>query len=218
MPGIISRRRASIPAGIALSMLLAAALAPTLGCDGRSRRASARLRTANTQLEAQVESLTSRVDELKAAVSRAETETNRRDGALAHAPLVTTLSVSSMSGFEPGSSADTTIAEVHVGALDGRHRPVQLVGTLEVQLLRPVAGGDPLLLARTTLDAGQVRDAWRQALIGPTYLAPVELTRDALPDDGPVIVHVFHEDARTGRRLEAIGALNRSSTEPAGQH
>ena len=179
---------------------------PLLGCDGASRRASARLRTENASLQRQIEGLEARTRELEAAVT-AKTSGSSPELTAINTPQVATLSVSSMSGFEPGDTPDSTILEVHVQASDGRQRPIQLVGPLEAQILRPVQGEPPQVLADIRLDPTQVRDAWRGGMFGATYLVPVPLSTIDLPADSPLLVHIFFDDARTGRRLESTGSV-----------
>lgn len=182
-------------------------------CDTRSRRASARLRTENAHLEQQVDVLSTRVQELEAALATTESDQGLSAGALAMSPLPVQLQIASISGFEPGDSEDRIIAEVHITAHDGLGRPVQLVGPIEVQVLRPVEGGEPVLLGRLDLDPHEVRRAWRQGLVGATYLAQVDLEAADVEPGSFVLTHVFHQDARTDRRLETAGALNRPSAD-----
>lgn len=179
---------------------------PLLGCDGASRRASARLRTENAALHRQIDGLEARTRELEGSLL-ATTAGTTLELTAAESPQVATLLVSPMSGFEPGDTPGMTVLEVHVQASDGRQRPIQLVGPLEAQVLRPMPGGAPRVLADITLDPAQVRDAWRGGMFGATYLVPVPLSIADLPSDAPLLVHVFHDDARTGRRLESTGSV-----------
>jgi hypothetical protein len=179
---------------------------PLLGCDGASRRASARLRTENAALHRQIEGLDARTRELEASLNADVTGSSPELAAI-DTPQVATLSISSMSGFEPGDTPGTTVLEVHVQASDGRQRPIQLIGPLEAQILRPVPGGTPQVLADITLNPAEVRDAWRGGMFGATYLMPVLLSTSDLPSGVPLLVHVFHDDARTGRRLESTGSV-----------
>ena len=195
-------------------MLASLAAAVLCGCDASSRRASARLRTENASLMDQVAALEARQRELEATVlASAEHPT---DGTISvEMPQVATLEVSPISGFEPGDTPESLILEVHVSAADGRQRPIQLVGELEAQVLRPVPGESPRLLADRVLSPAQVRDAWRGGLFGATYLVPIELAAADVPANAPLLIHVFHTDARTGRELEASGGVAHSaSTDP----
>lgn len=183
------------------------------GCDGRSRRASAALRTENAALERQVQSLQDRQIELEASLAAVATEREMDLDALSQMPQVAGLTISPLSGFEPEADPATLRLEVHVAAQDGRQRPIQLVGPLEAQVLRPVPGRSPRLLAKTSLDPAAVRDAWRGGLLGATYRIDLTVPTADINPDTPVLVHVFHTDARTGRALEATSSVaHRPST------
>ncbi|MDP6479548.1 MAG: hypothetical protein QGI75_05835 [Phycisphaerales bacterium] len=192
------------------SLLVFASLAAVLscsGCDSRSRRASARLRTENALLLQQIDALESRQRELKASLQAIDAESPTRTKASAEVPQVATITVSSMSGFEPGETEDGMVLEVHVQATDGKQRPIQLVGPLEAQVLRPVPGEPPQLLVDLKLDPEAVREAWRSSLFGATYLIPIPMATSDVQPDMPLLVHVFHDDLRTARRLEASGTV-----------
>jgi len=187
-------------------------LGASIGCDTKSRTASARLRTENAALNKHVDALEARQRELEASIQTADAGPDAVRNAAALGPQVATLAVSPMSGFEPGNTPDTLILEVHVQATDGRQRPIQLVGSLEAQVLRPVPGAAPELVADVRLDAKAVRDAWRSSLFGATYLIPVPLDAADVAADSPLLVHVFHDDLRTGRQLEATGGVSHHSS------
>ncbi len=188
-----------------VDVLLVASLIIVAGCDARSRRASARLRTENAALEQHVESLEARTRELEGTLEAMESDQDLKVGTAVHAPQVATLTVSALSGFEPGTTPEDVVLEVHVQATDGRQRPIQLVGPLEAQILRPRPNEAPEVLADLTLDPAAVRDAWRSSMFGSTYLMPITMGRPE--SEQPLIVHVFHEDLRTGRRLECSGNI-----------
>ncbi len=190
-----------------LLVLLALMVTPLDGCGGASRRASARLRTENAGLLRQIDGLEARTRELEAGLLAAEQEQHRSSGQLTAAPRLATITVSPMSGFEPGNSADTKTLEVHVQATDGLNRPIQLVGPIEAQVLRPVPGAEPEVVASTTLSPTEVRDAWRGGLFGTTYLVPVSLQAASLTPHKTLLVHIFHEDLTTGQRVEGTGGI-----------
>ncbi len=188
-------------------LTLAVLVTLSAGCDTRSRRASARLRTENAAMQQQVTALQARTQELETGLRAAERASGEIAGTRIAAPRVTTLAVSPLSGFEPGEQPDTTLLEVHVTATDGRQRPVQLVGPLQAQVLRPIPNAAPEVLADVTLSPEMVRDAWRGSLFGATYLIPVSITSENIPDSVPLLVHVFHDDLTTGHHLEATGGV-----------
>jgi len=199
--------------GRGVGIVVLAGLIATAGCDTRSRRAPPRLRTENAALEQTIQSLEARNRELEGTLNAIETEAAMAPGTASQAPQVATLAVSPMSGFEPGAASGEVILEVHVEATDGRQRPIQLVGPLEAQVLRPRPDSPPEVLADVTLDPAAVRNAWRSSLFGSTYLVPITMLQPET--DQPLLVHVFHNDLRTGRRLECTGSVtHQPSTEP----
>jgi len=187
--------------------LLAVVLVASAGCDARSRKASARLRTENAALQQQIAALQARTRELEAGLRSLEVDAGEAPGTRVTAPRVAAIAVSPMTGFEPGEQPGTTTLEVHVTATDGRQRPVQLVGPLRAQVLRPVPDAAPEVLAEIVLEPETVRDAWRGGLFGATYLVPVSLASEDIPTSVPILVHVFHDDLATGSRLEATGGV-----------
>ncbi|MCH2142683.1 MAG: hypothetical protein MK077_06780 [Phycisphaerales bacterium] len=198
---------------LAAGIIFIAATVLLTSCDGRSRRASAKLRSENAALHREVEALQDRQVELEASLTALATEQGGNRGAAAQTPQVAGLTISPLSGFEPGEGPDALRLEIHVAAQDGRQRPIQLVGPLEAQVLRPVPGRSPVVLATTKLDPTAVRDAWRGGLLGATYRVDVMLDTASIEPDTPVLVHVFHTDARTGRSLEATSSVaHRPST------
>ncbi len=193
--------------GIASTMMLTAMLL-LAGCDGRSRRASARLRTENAAMQQQIETLQARETELEATLAMVESQHEVNAEALGQMPQVAGLVVSPLSGFEPTNDDTSLRLELHVSAQDGRQRPIQLVGSMEAQVLRPVPGRSPEVIATTTLSPSQVRDAWRGGLMGATYRIDVPVQAASIAPDTPVLVHIFHTDARTGRQLETTASVS----------
>ena len=100
--------------------------------------------------------------------------------------------------------------QILVGSVDGRNRPVQLAGTLEVQVLCPRSGNAPELVGSTTLEGPQLRDAWRGGLLGVHWLVEVPIHKGATLDD--LLVHVRYVDMRTGRTLSTSGSIRPSGS------
>jgi hypothetical protein len=180
-------------------LLAGAALVLATGCTGGMRRANARLRTDNARLQDTVEALQLQRTGLEAQL-QAALASNPDSSVHAMVPQVATISISPMSGLDP-SPHDGPVLQIHVVALDGRGRPIQLAGPLEATLLQPVSGQSPRVLASTRLDVAAARDAWRGGPLGTTWLVDVPLP-DNLPDE-PLLIHVEHRDLRTDRVLRA---------------
>ncbi|MCH2140287.1 MAG: hypothetical protein MK100_04545 [Phycisphaerales bacterium] len=173
------------------------------GCDSRSRRASARLRTENDDLKRQVEGLEARQAELEASLLASEQTNASVPGTRVESPRLAHLSISPLSGYETG---ETTHLEIHLTAADGRQRPIQLHGPIEAQVLRPVSGGTPELVSSIDMTTADVRDAWRGGILGATYLIELPVPEPS-GESTAWIVHIFHDDLHTGRRLEASGPI-----------
>ena len=101
--------------GIAATMMLTAMLL-LAGCDGHSRRASARLRTENAAMQQQIETLQARQTELEATLATVESEHEVNAEALGQMPQVAGLMVSPLSGFEPTDDDASLRLELHVSA------------------------------------------------------------------------------------------------------
>jgi hypothetical protein len=185
---------------IPLRLLLAgAAIVATTGCTGGMRRANARLREENAGLQDSVAALGLQLAERDVQL-HAATLANPNASEEALVPQVASIAISPLSGLDP-SPSHGPVLQIHVVAIDGRSRPIQLAGPMEVQVLQPVAGQPPQLLAGTSLTAAQARDAWRGGPMGPTWLIDVPLPK-GMPNDG-VLISIEHTDLRTNRVLRA---------------
>ena len=159
---------------IASRLLLAgAALVLAAGCSGGMRRANARLRTENATLEDTVATLKQQHIELNAQL-QAAVASSPEPPIQALVPQVATIAISPMSGLDPTPSAGPVL-QLHVVALDGRGRPIQLAGPLDAQVLQPVVGQPPVVLAAMALNLAEARDAWRGGPLGTTWLIEVPL-------------------------------------------
>ena len=167
------------------------------------RKANARLRDENAALQDAVAALNLQQSELEGqlhAATQAAPEATTDAAMTAMIPQVAAISLSGMSGLDPSPPSDTAVLQLHVTAVDGRGRPIQLVGALEAQVLRPVPEAAPQLVAATRLDPSQVREAWRGGPLGTTWLIEVPLPQDATQQ--PLLLHVQYDDLRTGRSLQ----------------
>jgi len=180
-------------------LLAGATLVLATGCTGGMRRANARLRTDNAQLQDTVAALRLKQTELEAQLQRAG-ELNPARSLQALVPQVAAIAISPLSGLDP-SPPGGPVLQIHVVAVDGRGRPIQLAGPLEAQVLEPISGQSPRVLASIRLDAAGAHDAWRGGPLGATWLIDVPLPAD-LPAE-PLLIHVEHRDLRTDRVLRA---------------
>ena len=178
-----------------LALATAALLvAHAAGCaSGAQRRANARLRDDNATLHAQVEALTLQVSALQ---SRAATH-ERPSIDPAALPQLGAIAISPSSGLDPTPAGDTPVLQLLVTALDSRARPIQLAGTLDVQVYVPRADEAPLLVGSVHLDHDALAEAWRGGPMGVRWLAQVPLPEGTTADG--LLVHVQHADARSGR-------------------
>lgn len=176
---------------------------PLVGCDGASRKANARLRREVHDLQMKVGSLEQREAELRVQLSRIEQDDPGVESEiLSSTPRAMAISLSPYSGVQRTDDDRTTI-EVFAAAVDGRNRPLQMVGSLRAVAVAIPADGSPLELGEVSLSPAQVRDAWRNVFGSPSYLIEVPLDRP-LPESAQSIhVRVFYDDAGTGRILEA---------------
>lgn len=183
-----------------------------LSCKNRSRAMSAQLRDRVHDLEAENETLRLRQQELeiqlRSAVSAQKTAPGQDDQSSSDSaaiPVVTRISLNPASGRRTTPDADgQRPLEIHVAAVDGRNRPIQLAGSLRIKVTRIQEDALPIELADIELSPEEVRDAWRGGFIGgTTWLAKIPLSDSDLgPDEESLNVKVFYRDLRTGELLE----------------
>lgn len=181
--------------GLIAVSLLAAGVA---GCTGGMRRANVRLRDDNARLEDRVAQLELANAELAAQLARApgNTPDSPDSDALQAIPQLAAISISPVSGWDP-SPEDGPVLQIHVASQDGLGRPIQLAGSMDAQLLRPIPGTAPEVITSTSLDPQQVRQAWRGGPLGTTWLIELPVSENLKHE--PLLIHVEHRDLRTGR-------------------
>jgi hypothetical protein len=191
---------------IAAWVILAGLAATVTGCTDRSRAMNAVLRDRIHKLEEANRGLKQAQAEqglrLEAILEDEPAGSNPELGSQA-IPLVTSIEIDSSSGRrrEPNAQGHRPL-EIYIRARDGRHRPVQLAGTLRVQVTRIAEGEPPLELGVVELTPDAVRDAWRGGFGPPTWLAEIPIDEDMLgPETTSLDVDVFYRDLRTGQRL-----------------
>jgi len=172
------------------------------GCDDASRRASARLRTQVHELQQELAGTRLQIAELEGKLQAAGERHGLDGDVLANTPNVAKIAISPFSGMRRDDGVTSTI-ELYVSAVDGRGRPLQMVGTLEGKVIHAPMDGDPVELGHLTMDSFELRDAWRRGLDGTSYLMTIPLT-EAVPTDVRFLhAQVLHTDARTDRPHEA---------------
>ena len=182
-----------------LSLVLAAGcsmkvMKPT--SDDPVRARAAELERSNRVLVEENEGLKARISELTADhpedVAQAEEARHR----------LVSLAIASSSVVEPrASESDPGILVLRLDPRDDRGRFMQVVGSLEVRAVSVPAIGDPVLLASTSFDPLEVREAWRGGILGSGYVFEIELdgTPDRLPDTIDVVT--IFRDAGSARTL-----------------
>ncbi len=168
------------------------------GCDGRSRKASARLRVEVHQLKEELELSRHQVSELEAKVAEAAVESGGNSVALLNVPRVAAIELSRLSSVRAASEGSTTL-DLHVTAVDGRGRPIQLTGRLKAVARFMPVDKESIELGRVSLSPAEVRDAWRAGVLGASYQVEIPLHPSLLSDDSSGIhVSARFTDALTG--------------------
>ncbi|MBG83649.1 MAG: hypothetical protein CMJ40_03770 [Phycisphaerae bacterium] len=202
LPDSLKDRRISVILLAAVAVLVSGV---QFSCKNRSRAMSAQLRDQVHELESENETLRLRQEELEIQLktSKSGSDGSRsRDSAV---PVVTRIMLDGASGRRttPDASGSRPL-EIHVTAVDGRNRPIQLAGSIRVKVTRIQEDGPPVELADIQLSPDELRDAWRGGLIGgPTWLVKVPLEESDLASGSDSLnVNVFYRDLRTGELLE----------------
>lgn len=189
------------------TFLIMAVLVLATGCDSASRKASARLRRDVVNLQQQVDALQKQEKELQAQLKQAQEGRDELEAEiLASTPFVSSIALSPFSGMRR-DEGDGPVMELFVSAVDGRGRPLQVVGRLQALAMLIPSEGETVELGRVDLGPAEVRDAWRGGLGGASYLVEVPMTGSLPEGTSTVHVRVFHEDARTGEVFEASGDI-----------
>jgi len=184
---------------------LVIAATAVFGCSDRSRAVNAGLRDRIHELEEDVRSQSLQIEELEIQLKATQTPSiEPAQSGHPSIPVVTRLRIDSTSGRrQDADDSGNRPLEVHLSAVDGRNRPVQLAGTIRIQVTLISEGQPPLELYSEELTPEEVRDAWRGGVFGgPTWLISVPLDARKIPDDTRFLdVDIFYDDLRTGERL-----------------
>jgi hypothetical protein len=170
------------------------------GCDGRSRKASARLREEVHQLKEELETSRHQISELEAKLAEAADESGENTVTLLNVPRVAAIELSRLSSVRWGSASEgRTTLDLHVTAIDGRGRPIQLTGSLgAVARFMPV-DEESIELGRVSLSPAEVRDAWRAGVLGASYQVEIPLQPAPVEGEyGGIHVSARFTDALTG--------------------
>jgi len=186
------------------------------GCNDSSRTASARLRREVFDLQQEVARLELRESEQRIQFEQATTDRSDLDHeVLASTPMVTGIGMSTWSGSRGVRTDGRTTVEIFVSAVDGRNRPLQMVGTVTARALLIPVEGSPIELGAATLTPSQLRDAWRNVLGTPSYVVQLPIDQPLPEGTESIHVRVYHDDARTGRRFETSGDVRTVDGEAA---
>ncbi|MEE3001162.1 MAG: hypothetical protein VX908_00545 [Planctomycetota bacterium] len=168
------------------------------GCDGRSRKASARLRVEVHQLKEELELSRHQVSELEAKVAEAAVESGGNSVTLLNVPRVAAIELSRLSSVRSASEGSATL-DLHVTAVDGRGRPIQLTGRLKAVARFMPVDKESIELGRVSLSPAEVRDAWRAGVLGASYQVEIPLQLSLISEDSSGIhVSARFTDALTG--------------------
>ena len=180
-------------------------LALLAGCGKKASRQNDLLRTRVMDLEAEVERLTDRNQELETALGQAEAGPGTLpEEVRANIPHVVRVEIDRRSHAldEDGDGrADGLL--VYVKPADGMGRFVQLVGRLGVRAVDLPPDADPVSLGQANLGPTEVRESYRTSFLGTHYSVTLPLTLPPDRPDGPCTVHVVYEDGRSGRSITA---------------
>ncbi|MEE2906633.1 MAG: hypothetical protein VX527_02265 [Planctomycetota bacterium] len=176
-----------------------------ISCTDRSRAINAGLRDQIHELKKENQALNLRIKELEIQLEAAGEATAAPTSAGHPAiPVVTDISIDATSGRrQQADQSGNRPLEIHVKGVDGHNRPVQLAGSMRVQVTLIAEGRPPKELCTLDLTAQEVRDAWRGGVFGaPTWLVSVPLRDEDLPPGTRMVdVDIFYKDLRTGQQL-----------------
>ena len=189
----------------AASLLLIGSLIAS-GCGDASRQASARLRSEVHELQQELESNRLQIAELRLQLKAAAARQGLDGDVLVNTPRVAELAISPFSGMRRDDGG-TSIIELYVTAVDGRGRPLQLVGPLEGKVVHIPMDAAPVELGHLRMTPTEVRDAWRRGLSGTSYLMRIPLAEPVPPGTRVLHAQVLHTDARTDEPHEASADL-----------
>jgi len=190
----------SLPRLCTVSLLGFVLVIPLSGCDSRSRKASARLREEVHQLKEELRLSKHEISELEAKLAEATGVSGGNIGTALNVPRVAAIELSRFSSlrWEPAPGKRVTL-DLHVTALDGRGRPIQLTGNLDAVARFMPIDEESIELGRVSLTPAEVRDAWRAGVLGASYQVEIPLQPDLLEGDrGGIHVSARFTDALTG--------------------
>ncbi|MDG2423336.1 MAG: hypothetical protein P8M22_05095 [Phycisphaerales bacterium] len=174
-------------------------------CTDRSRAVNAGLRERIHDLEEENRSRDLKIKELEIQLESAHGE--QIESAISGhpaIPVVTNIQIDATSGRrqQPDESGNRPL-EIHVKAVDGHNRPIQLAGSMRVQVTLITQGQPPRELYSGELTPQEVREAWRGGVFGgPTWMINVPVKDEDLPDGTRALdVDIFYDDLRTGQQL-----------------
>lgn len=178
-------------------------LALLTACGKKASRQNDLLRARVMDLEARVEALADRNQELEAALAQAETAPGEpAEVVRASTPHVVSIRIDQRSyALDEDGDGQVEALKVYIKPADGRGRFVQLVGWLSVHAADLPPDAEVATLGQVTLDPAEVRERYRSSFMGTHYsvILPLELPADR--PEGPCTVRVIYEDGRSSRSV-----------------
>ncbi len=140
------------------------------------------------------------VSELEAKLSEVAHESGGNTVTLLNVPRVAEIELSRLSSVRRESAADGLITlDLHVTAIDGRGRPIQLTGSLEAVARFMPVDAESIELGRVSLSPAEIRDAWRAGVLGASYQVEIPLRPAPLSGEySGIHVSARFTDAHTG--------------------
>ena len=145
------------------------------------------------------------ISELEAKLAEATDQSGGNVDMALNVPRVAAIELSPFSSLRWNATpVDEAMLNVHVTAVDGRGRPIQLTGSIDAVARSMPVNGESLELGRASLSAAQVRDAWRAGVLGASYQVEIPIHQDLLEEDhGEIHVSARFMDALTGVEHDA---------------
>lgn len=167
------------------------------------------LRAENHALKDQLAAKDKRIAELTSAAATVNTTTAA--DVLAATPRPATLIVDSFSGVyvEKGDA----VARFYIQPRDGRDNPMQVTGSMHVEVLVTDATGKASPLAERTLAPSALRDAYRDSFIGTYYRVDVPVGSAAIKAGAAYTLRATFTDATSTLTLTAERAGPAKSSE-----